>query len=107
MKFATIMREAGIAEKLFPESAKIDVILYEEFDEIYPEEDVKFIKPLFEENQDSFKKFFNFVEELNSNPDFPSINIFITEHHVVVHYKTHNSMVFRRSPFPDPLMFAD
>lgn len=107
MKFATIMREAGISEKLFLECAEINVVLYDEDDEICAKEDIEFIKPLFVENPDSFEKFFNFVDELNSNPDYLTINVLITEHYVVVHYKTNHAKVFRRTPSPDPLIFAD
>ena len=103
MKFATIMREAGIFERLFLECAKIDVVLYDEDDEINESDDVKFVKPLFEDNPDSFEKFFNFVDELNSNPDYLSINVLITEHYVVVHYKTPKAKSFRRSRPLDPL----
>ena len=107
MKFATILREASISEKFFPKCAKIDVVLYEDDDEINTSDDVKFVKPLFEDNLDSFKQFFNFVEELDKNPEFTSINVLITEHHVVVQHKTPHAKAFRRTAPFDPLDIAD
>ena len=107
MKFAKILREANISEKFFPKCAEIDVVLYDEDDEINTTDDVKFVKPIFENNLDSFKQFFRFVEELNSNPDYSSINVLITEHHVVVHHKTPYAKAFRRTAPFDPLDIAD
>lgn len=107
MKFSTIMREAGITEKIFSKCAEIDVVLYDDEDEVFKEDDIKFVKPLFEENHDSFDKFLNFVDELNSSLDYVSINILITEHYVVVNYKTNHSKAFRRTPDQDPLLYAD
>ena len=107
MKFATIMREAGICERLFRECTEIDVVLYDEDGEINESDDVKFVQPLFEANPDSFERFINFVDELNSNPDYLSINVLITEHYVVVHHKTPQAKSFRRTPPLDPLDIAD
>jgi len=107
MKFATILREASICEKFFPECAKIDVVLYDEDGEINTTDDVKFVTTLFEDNLDSFKKFFKYVEELNSNPEYSSINVLITEHHVVLHYRSPKAISFRRTAPFDPLDIAD
>ena len=107
MKFATIMREASISEKFFPKCTEINVVLYDEDDEINTTADVKFVRPLFEDNLDSFKRFFKFVEDLNSNPNCSSINVLITEHHVVVHHKTPKAISFRRTAPLDPLDIAD
>lgn len=106
MKFATIMREAGIDEKLFPECAKINVVLYDEYDEVCTEENVIFVKPLFAENQDSFKRFINFLGELNLSHDCLTINVLITEHYVITNHKTNHAKVFRRTPSPNPLIYA-
>ena len=103
MKFATIIREAGICEKLFRECAEIDVVLYDEDDEINESDDVKFVKPLFEDNQGSLERFIKYVDELNSNLDCVSMNVLITEHYVVVHHKTPQAKSFRRTRPLDPL----
>ena len=107
MKFATIMREAGICPRLFPECGEINVVLYDENDEIHPKDDVHYITKLFADNPSSYDQFFDLVDELNANPDYLSINIKISPEHVIVFYKTGNPRVFRRTPHLDPLDYAD
>ena len=107
MKFATIMREAGICSRLFPECGDIDVVLYEEDGKVYKKDDVQYIKKLFDGNTDSYNKFFDFVDELNSAPSYLSINVQITPHHVIVFYKTPGAKIFPRTDSFDPLNYAD
>ena len=102
MKLKTILREASIPETRFPECSEIDVVLYDENDEICTTDDVKFIKPLFEDNPDSLEKFILFIEDLNLKPVYSSINILITKHHVIIHYKTPFYKTFRRTCTLDP-----
>lgn len=107
MKFATIMREAGICTRLFPECGEINVVLYDEDDQIHKKDDVQFVRKLFADNTHSYNKFMEFVDRLNTNPDYMSIDIQITPDHVVVFYKTSNPKIFRRTQPVDPLDFAD
>ena len=107
MKFATIMREAGICPRLFPECGEIDVILYDEDDKVHKKEEVHYIAKLFADNPTSYDKFFDFVDELNSNPDHLCINIKITPEHVIVFYKSNNAKIFRRTQHLDPSDYAD
>lgn len=107
MKFATIMREAGICTKLFPECGEINVVLYDEDDQIHKKDDVQFIRKLFADNTDSYNKFFDFVDELNANPDCLNMDIQITPDYVIVFYKTPKARIFRRNESPDPLDIAD
>ena len=98
MKFATIMREAGICTRFFPDCREINVVLYDEDNEIYKKDDIQFVRKLFADNMDSYNKFFDFVDELNIEPDYISIDIQITPDHVIVFYKTPNARIFRRKP---------
>lgn len=107
MKFATIMREAGVCARLFPECGEIDVVLYDEDDKVHKKDDVKYIKKLFDGNTDSYNKFFDFVDELNRDPSYLSINVQITPHHVIVFYKTPGAKIFPRTDSFDPLSYAD
>ena len=97
MKFATIMREAGINARLFPECGEIDVVLYDDYDKINNKEDISFAKKLFEDNPESYNRFFDLVDKLNCNPDYLSINIQITPERVIVFYKTAQAKYFRRT----------
>ena len=108
--FADVMREAGFQPKLldlFYTCGLIETNIYDEEEELHQENNLKFIKPLFADNPDSFEKFFDFVSELNENPDYLSIDIQITPDHVVVFYKTTHPKVFRRTPPINPIDYAD
>ena len=96
MKFATIMREAGICTRLFPECGEINVVLYDEDNQIHKKDDVQFIRKLFADNLDAYNKFFDFVDKLNANPDCLNMDVQITPDHVVVFYKTPDAKIFRR-----------
>ena len=104
MKFAVILREAGVCSRIFPNCAEIPVVLYDGKDRISTEEDVKFATPLFEENSESFNDFFNFVDRLDANPDYTSINVKIDVGHVIIHYRTPEAKVFLRK---DPINPCD
>ena len=107
MKFATIMREAGICTRLFPDCGEINVVLYDEDDQIHKKDDVHFVQKLFADNPDAFNDFFDFVDALNTNPDYLSINIQITRNHVIVFYKTASPKIFCRTQSLDPSDYAD
>jgi len=97
MKFAAIMENAGVSTKIFPICGEINVTLYDEDDIIHESDDLRFIKPLFEDNPDSYEKFFDFVSELDTNPDYLSMNVQITQDYVIIFYKSPNSKIFRRT----------
>ena len=107
MKFATILREAGIYPELFPKCGEINTVLYDSDDQIHEGDDVKFVESLFYRNPDSFNKFVDFVAELDTNPDNSAINVQITETHVIVFYKTPCVKVFRRTQPLDPIDYSD
>ena len=95
MKFATIIREAGLNEKDFENCSEISVTLYDAKDRIHENITLHFVEPLFWHNKDSLQKFQNFLVDLEENP-VESINVEIDENHVVVFYKTPNPRFFSR-----------
>ena len=102
MKFATILREVGICSRVFPACGEIDVVLYDEMDQIQEEDDVKFVKPLFTDNAESYDRFCDIVDKLDSDP-VSEISIKITETHVVVFYKSPSQVILPRKNAMTPL----
>ena len=102
------MQEAGVCARIFPICGDIDVILFDDDDNVSKESDVHFVEKLFANNEKSFEEFFDFVGRLDTDPECLSMNIKITSEHVVLFYKTPNARVFRRdSSLLDPLDYAD
>ena len=95
MKFAVILREAGLNPVKFPKSSEISVTLYDEDDLIDDRDDITFTKNLFVNNIASYEGFFQFVERLEKQ-DIESMNIKIDQFFVVVFYKTPNAACFPR-----------
>ena len=108
MKFATILRESGFSVKDFKKSSEISIILYDRKDRIDNVEDIKFVHTLFSNNTKSFIDFYEFVKELENNPEPPAcINVKIDEYSVVVFYKTPQAKVFLRKEGINPMDFMD
>lgn len=108
MKFATIMREAGLITEFWPKCSKIKVNLYDDKEHLVEVDDVKFVQPLFSENNNSRDEFVELIDYLDANFDtYESIDIQISANHVIVFYNSPHATIFRRTPSPDPLIFAD
>ena len=108
---SSVMRAAGFCDKfvnLFDSAGIIPVNIYDEDHELHQEDELHFIKPLFDENPGAFDQFFNLMDEINTNPDYLSIDIQITPEYVIVFYRTAKPRVFRRTAtLLDPLDYAD
>ena len=102
MKFATILREVGISSRVFPACGEINVVLYDEMDQIHEEDDVRFIKPLFADNEESYDRFFTIVDKIDSEP-ISKIDLKITENHVVIFYNSPAQVILPRKRPMDPL----
>ena len=101
MKFATIIREAGIAPKLFPNVAeKINVVIYD-LEGQTTEDDVKYAEGIFDNNRHSFCSFIAWLDDFENNMEEESetcMDVQITRDYVVLFYNTNNSITFRRNP---------
>lgn len=95
MKFANIIREAGLNLDNFEKCTEISINLYDEKDKVNENNDVHFVEPLFSHNSNSLQKFQDFLVDLEKSP-VSSMNIEIDENYVVVFYKKPNPKFFSR-----------
>jgi len=106
MKFATIIREAGIATKLFPNVAeKLQVVLYD-LDDNTTEDDVHYVEGLFDNNRISFCNFVNWLNAFESIMEMEfekTIPVQITENYVTIYYNTPGAIHFRRTEPMEPI----
>ena len=107
MKFAEIIREAGIdisCPARFPKISCMEVHLYDGKDRVSSEESVKFVEPLFKENPNSHANFYAFIVGLENEKDTPKeMNVKIDISSVILFYKDPRAIAFMRTPRPDPL----
>ena len=106
MKFATILREAGICERHFPISSEIEIRLFDGDDEFETQEDVHYNEPLFVNNNDSYNKFFDLADKLDFDPVM-SMDIKIDKNYVIVFYGTPEQIAFRRANSMQPLDYME
>lgn len=106
MRFATILREAGLSTDDFKNCAEIPIILYDRKDRTITDENIHFVERLFQHNPDAYQKFSAFLTELEKNPPHSPINVRIDESAVSVFYRTHRCRIFLRQS-RNPLEFAD
>ena len=64
MKFAEIVREAGVNSEDVPHVSQLSIILYDRKRRVIEGETIKFVEPLFKENPASHESFLNFCTEL-------------------------------------------
>jgi len=95
MKFAEIIRNAGLKIEDFPKSSNIEITLYDDENRIVPEEKVTYAKPFFDENPDSLKNFEHFITGLETE-EITTMNVKIDEHLVVLFFRTSRIIAFRR-----------
>ena len=107
MKFETILRAAGVCERLYVGAGCINVKLYDEKDRIIEDENLQFHESLFSKNSAGFDQFLDIVDNLESDSESPSsVKVKITPEHVIVFYETPNAIAIPRNPM-NPLDYMD
>ena len=102
MKFAEIIRNAGLNPKDFEKASNIPTTLYDGKNRTSSEETVTFVKPLFEENEGSLKNFNNFLIGLEKE-EIESLNVRVDIDSVILFHQTPRAIVFLRHPSMDPM----
>lgn len=95
MKFAEIIRNAGIKVEDFPKSSNIEIHLYDDKNRIVPGETITYAKPFFEENPYSLKNFESFITGIETE-DITSMNVKIDADVVILFFKSSRIIIFRR-----------
>ncbi|MCI9087167.1 MAG: hypothetical protein HFJ32_01200 [Clostridia bacterium] len=106
MKFAEIVREAGLNTEDVPHVSQLPIILYDSKRRAIEDETIKFVEPLFKENPASHKSFFNFCTELEQQlasssvyQDFSSsLSAQISESALILWYDSCGPYIFLRHP---------
>ena len=97
MKFAEIIREAGLNLSEFTKCSEIPVHLYDGKDRISTEEKIHFVEPLFSKNSNSLRKFNHYLSKIEMDP-VEFINVQVDVDSVILFYKTPQATVFSRRP---------
>lgn len=106
MKFAEVIREAGLNPCNFENSSNIDISLYDGKDQISSEESIHYVEPFFKNNEGALKNFKGFITGLEKET-VESMNIKIDINSVILFYKTTRAIVFLRNPPLDPMDYRD
>lgn len=106
MKFAEIIREAGLKTEKFPKCSNIEICFYDGKNRIITEKEVHYVETLFKNNEPSFKNFQLFLNSLE-NEDIHAMNVKVDINSVVLFYKTPRAIVFMRNNSMDPLDYMD
>ena len=106
MKFAEIIRNAGLNPKDFEKVSNIPTTLYDGKNRICSEETVTFIQPFFKENHYSLKNFKDFLIGLEKE-EIDSLNVRVDIDSVILFYRTPRAIVFLRHPNLDPMDYMD
>ena len=106
MKFAEIIRNAGLEVARFPNCANINIRLYDGKDRVNSAESVEYTRPLFVENPNSLNKFFNFLTGLEKE-NVTSMNVKVDVDSVVVFYQNPRAKVFLRKKPMNPIDYMD
>ena len=107
MKFAGILRSAGILEGAFKKCENIDIVLFDGKKPISSHGNIHYANELFENNPTSKLKFIGALIDLEINPPQESINVKIDEFNVILFYQTAKPKIFSRTPKTDPLDCMD
>ena len=103
MKFAEIIRNTGLDPLKFEKSSNIPIILYDGKNRPHPQDTVKYMDPLFKENEGSLLNFKNFLSGLEKE-NIASMNVQVNLNSVILFYNTPRSIVFfRQIPPMEPL----
>ena len=106
MKFAEIIREAGLNACEFKKTSDITIHLYDGKNRIDTEDTVHYIEPLFKHNEASFLNFKNFLTGLEKET-IESMNVKIDIDTVILFYKSPRAIVFFRNPSMSSLDYMD
>jgi len=106
MRFSEIIRNAGLDVSRFPNCANIHIRLYDGKDRVSSEESVEYVRPLFVENPNSLKQFFNFLTGLEKE-NVTSMNVKVDVDSVVLFYQNPRAKVFPRKKTMDPIDYMD
>lgn len=106
MKFAEIVREAGVNSEDVPYVAQLPVTLYDRKRRVIEGETIKFVEPLFKENPASHESFLNFCVELEqqlaSNSVYrelsSNLSAQISESALILWYDSCGPYIFLRHP---------
>lgn len=105
MKFAEIIREAGLNPKDFPTASNISIVLYNGKSRV-DDETIHYVESLFAHNDDSLERFKVFLRKLEKDP-ISSMNIMIDEYYVVLNDKSSKVRPLSRKPPLDPLDYME
>lgn len=106
MKFAEIIREAGLTPEDVPYVSQLSVVLYDRKRRVVEDETIKFVEPLFKENPASHESFLNFCTELEqqlaSNSAYrelsSNLSAQISESALILWYDSCGPYIFLRQP---------
>jgi hypothetical protein len=106
MKFAVIIRNAGLNPMKFPNCADIECHLYDGKDRLHSEESVQYTEPFFNSNEASLRNFCEFITNIKTE-DTPSIDVKVDISSVVLFYNTSRAVLFIRNKSMDPIDYMD
>ena len=97
MKFAEIIREAGLSVKDFPKMSEVYTILYDRKDRIEITEKISYIESLFKHSRKSYNEFKDLLIRLENCPSTIEVmNVRIDQFNVILFYKSDNEKIFSR-----------
>ena len=106
MKFAEIIRNAGLTPEKFPNCADIEWHFYDGKDRLSSEESVQYVEPFFKNNEASLRNFCGFITGIEKEA-IHSMNVRVDIDAVVLFYKTPRAITFLRNPTMNPLDYMD
>ncbi len=106
MKFAEIIRNAGLNPENFKNSANIKIYLYDNKDRVSSEETVHYIEPFFKNNDSALLNFKSFLAGLEKE-NIESFNVKVDINSVILFYKTPRVIIFLRNPSMNPIGYME
>ena len=97
MKGETILRATGLSKESFPNFAATTITLFDSKNRIEERETVEYAENLFAHNEKEEAQFLEVLAKLEKNPA-KSMNVLISEKHVVLFYQTPGCKIFSRYP---------
>ncbi len=95
MKFAEIIKAAGICPKFYPKSSEIPVTVFSDGDDV-SEESLSFREKLFESNNVSHTRFSFFLRKLECTDEITLRQVSITPENVIISYNAGKVKVLPR-----------
>lgn len=99
MKFANIIREAGLRFSRFPRVSEVEIYLYDDKDMIETSDEIHFVPSLFSGNKKSLMFFENTIMgmEMGKVDYSEPVNVKITEKYVILFYRSPKPLFFARN----------